>query len=66
MNNANVVAIIGGDYVSIRIIISIELVKNKRVELSSELQEEATAIHKFEDGNGEEAPQLNCSKEYRI
>lgn len=40
----------------------IELLKNKRVELSSELQEEATAIHKFEDGNGDAGHQLKTDE----
>ncbi|WP_201449446.1 HAD-IC family P-type ATPase [Nitrososphaera sp. AFS] len=40
----------------------IELIKNKRVELSSELQEEATAIHKFEDGNGDAGRQLKTDE----
>jgi K+-transporting ATPase ATPase B chain len=40
----------------------IELLKNKRVELSSELQEEATAIHKFEEGNGDAGRQLKTDE----
>lgn len=31
----------------------IELLRNKRIDLSSDLQEEATTIHKFESGDGE-------------
>jgi K+-transporting ATPase ATPase B chain len=31
----------------------LEFMPNKRIALDTELQEEATAIHKFEDGNGE-------------
>lgn len=40
----------------------IELLKDKRVELSSELQEEATAIHKFEEGNGDAGRQLKTDE----
>jgi K+-transporting ATPase ATPase B chain len=40
----------------------IELLKNKSVELSSELQEEATAIHKFEEGNGDAGRQLKTDE----
>ena len=40
----------------------IELLKNKMVELSSELQEEATAIHKFEEGNGDAGRQLKADE----
>jgi potassium-transporting ATPase ATP-binding subunit len=40
----------------------IELLKNKMVELSSELQEEAKAIHKFEEGNGEAGHQLKADE----
>ncbi|HET7149457.1 MAG TPA: HAD-IC family P-type ATPase [Candidatus Nitrosopolaris sp.] len=32
----------------------LEFMPNKRIALNAELQEEATSIHKFEDGNGEE------------
>ena len=32
---------------------------NKRIALDTELQEEATSIHKFEDGNGEEPVRTN-------
>ncbi|HMH10005.1 MAG TPA: HAD-IC family P-type ATPase, partial [Candidatus Nitrosopolaris rasttigaisensis] len=31
----------------------LEFIPNKRITLDTELQEEATSIHKFEDGNGE-------------
>ena len=37
----------------------LEFMPNKRIALDTELQEEATSIHKFEDGNGEEAPRTN-------
>jgi len=37
----------------------LEFMPNKRIALDTELQEEATTIHKFEDGNGEE--QINTN-----
>jgi K+-transporting ATPase ATPase B chain len=37
----------------------LEFIPNKRITLDTELQEEATSIHKFEDGNGEEAQRSN-------
>jgi len=37
----------------------LEFMPNKRIALDTDLQEEATSIHKFEDGNGEEAPRTN-------
>ncbi len=37
----------------------LEFIPNKRITLDTELQEEATSIHKFEDGNGEEAHRTN-------
>jgi K+-transporting ATPase ATPase B chain len=37
----------------------LEFIPNKRITLDTELQEEAKSIHKFEDGNGEEAPRIN-------
>lgn len=40
----------------------IEFLKNKRVELSSELQEEAIAIHKFEEGNGDAGRRLKTDE----
>ena len=37
----------------------LEFMPNKRIALDTELQEEATSIHKFEDGNGEEPVRTN-------
>ena len=37
----------------------LEFMPNKRIALDIELQEEATSIHKFEDGNGEEPVRTN-------
>jgi potassium-transporting ATPase ATP-binding subunit len=37
----------------------LEFMPNKRIDLDTELQEEATSIHKFEDGNGEEPVRTN-------
>ena len=37
----------------------LEFMPNKRIALDTELQEEATSIHKFEDGNGEESVRTN-------
>lgn len=37
----------------------LEFMPNKRIALDTELQEEATSIHKFEDGNGEEPARTN-------
>jgi K+-transporting ATPase ATPase B chain len=37
----------------------LEFMPNKRIVLDTELQEEATSIHKFEDGNGEEPVRTN-------
>jgi K+-transporting ATPase ATPase B chain len=37
----------------------LEFIPNKRITLDTELQEEATSIHKFEDGNGDEAHRTN-------
>jgi len=37
----------------------LEFMPNKRIALDTDLQEEATSIHKFEDGNGEEPVRTN-------
>ena len=37
----------------------LEFMPNKRIALDTELQEEATSIHKFEDGNGGESVRTN-------
>jgi K+-transporting ATPase ATPase B chain len=37
----------------------LEFMPNKRIALDTELQEEATSIHKFEDGNGDEPVRTN-------
>jgi potassium-transporting ATPase ATP-binding subunit len=39
----------------------IELLRNKRTDLSSDLQEEATAIHKFESGDGESSSKVKTN-----
>jgi potassium-transporting ATPase ATP-binding subunit len=44
----------------------LEFMPNKRIVLDTELQEEATAIHKFEDGNGEGQISTNGNANTRV
>jgi len=44
----------------------IEFMPNKRIALDTELQEEATAIHKFEDGDGEGQVTTNGNANTRV
>src|SRR5215467_10622493 len=44
----------------------IDFIPNKRIALNTELQEEAIAIHKFEDGNGEGQISTNGNAETKV